>query len=183
MEILLMVISIFTLICFCFLCFTGFHARATIADVSAQGEKLVMTAALSHFFLKHSTNVRFIGTGVPNLESLSWKVHTLNSFQLTLHCGSELGEGELNQLDTSIGQLLMKFPGAFFHTGLWHCPLIVWCLAFGAASAVIMSRLTWSLTLVVAGLGIFIGALAFAWRRRQGRVGYKTQRCLGSLLR
>ena len=171
LEILLMVISVFTSICFCFLCLTGFHGRVAIADVSAQGEKLVMTAALSHFFLKHSAHVKFIGTGVPNLESLSWNVQALNSFQLTLHCGNELGEGELNQLDTSIGQLVMKFPGPFVHTGLWHCPLIVWCLLFGAASGAAMSRLTWSLTLVVAGLGIFVGALAFAWRRRSDRVG------------
>lgn len=67
----------------CFLCLTGFLGNAAIADVSAQGQKVVMTTTLSHFLLKRS-QVTFTGTGNPKLEGQSWTVQALNSFQLTL---------------------------------------------------------------------------------------------------
>lgn len=149
---------------FFFLCLTGFLGKATIADVSAQGQKVVVTTTLSHFLLKRS-QVTFTGTGNPNLEGQSWTVHALNSFQLTLHVEG----GDLDHLDTSMGRFRIKCPGAFLHTGLWRCPLIFWCLLFGAASASAMSQLTWSLSLLMGGLGFFAGSLAFAWRLRQGQ--------------
>jgi len=80
---------------FCFLCLTGFLGNATIADVSAQGQKVVMTTTLSHFLLKRS-QVTFTGTGNPNLEGQSWTVQALNSFQLTL----QVEGSDLDQLDT-----------------------------------------------------------------------------------
>eukprot|EP00438_Fugacium_kawagutii_P022493 Skav229700 [mRNA] locus=scaffold3722:270437:278687:- [translate_table: standard] len=163
MEVLLAVALVFVSICFSFLCLSGFVGQLAIADVSAQGEKLVITTAVYHLLMKRScVEVTFRGTGVPDLENMSWKVQALNSLQLTLH-----GESSM-QLDTSMGHLTIRCPGAFLHTGLWHGPLIVWCLFFGAAAAGIMSRLTLSLNLLVASLGIFAGALAFAWRLRQG---------------
>ena len=44
-----------------------------------------------------------------------------------------------------------------------------WCLLFGAAAAAAMIQLEWSLILLVAGLGILVGGLAFVWRQRQRR--------------
>ena len=148
---------------FCFLCLTGFLGNATIADVSAQGQKVVMTTTLSHFLLKRS-QVTFTGTGNPNLEGQSWTVQALNSFQLTL----QVEGSDLDQLDTSMGRLHIKCPGPFIHTGLWRCPLIFWCLLFGAASACAMSQLTWFLRLLMASFGVFAGSLAFTWRFRWG---------------
>ena len=148
---------------FCFLCLIGFLGNATIADVSAQGRKVVMTTTLSHFLLKRS-QVTFTGTGNPKLEGQSWTVQALNSFQLTL----QVEGSDLDQLDTSMGRLHIKCPGPFIHTGLWRCPLIFWCLLFGAASACAMSQLTWFLRLLMASFGVFTGSLAFACRFRWG---------------
>jgi hypothetical protein len=53
-------------------------------------------------------------------------------------------------------------------TGMWHCPLILWCLFFLAASAGAASKLTWPLTLLLCGLGLCAGSVAFAMRRRWG---------------
>eukprot|EP00438_Fugacium_kawagutii_P022091 Skav219835 [mRNA] locus=scaffold859:85822:89770:+ [translate_table: standard] len=138
----------------------GFHGRIAIADVSTQGQKLVMTANLSHFLLKHSSNVTFKGTEHPSLDNSIWKVQKLNSFQLTLH-GSQL-----NPVDTSKGHLTFRCPWAFIHTGLLRCPLVLWCLLFGAAGAAAITRLTLSSKLVAIALGISAGTLAFAWRCR-----------------
>eukprot|EP00438_Fugacium_kawagutii_P015887 Skav206411 [mRNA] locus=scaffold2210:268178:286203:- [translate_table: standard] len=158
MEILLMALSAVAATCFCFSCLTGFHGRIAIADVSTQGQKLVMTATLSHFLLKQSPKVTFKGTEKPSLDNSTWTVQKLNSFQLTLH-GSQL-----NQVDTSMGHLIFQCPWAFIHTGLLGCPLLLWCLLFGAASAAAMTQLTQSSILVAISLGICAGSLAFAWR-------------------
>eukprot|EP00438_Fugacium_kawagutii_P003168 Skav218948 [mRNA] locus=scaffold678:309386:312100:+ [translate_table: standard] len=119
-----------------------------------------MTANLSHFLLKHSPKVTFKGTENPNLDNSLWEVQKLNSFQLTLH-GSQL-----NQVDTSMGHLIFQCPWAFLHTGLLRCPLLLWCLLFGAASAAAMTQLTQPSKLVAIALGICAGTVAFAWRCR-----------------
>eukprot|EP00438_Fugacium_kawagutii_P006094 Skav213787 [mRNA] locus=scaffold1122:63017:63934:- [translate_table: standard] len=159
-EILLIVLAAVPATCFCLSCLTGFHGRIAIADVSTQGQKLVMTANLSHFLQKHSPRVTFKGTENPSLDNGPWKVQKLNAFQLTLH-GSQL-----NEVDASMGYLIFQCPSAFIHTGLLRCPLILWCLLFGAASGAAMTRLTQSSILVAIALGICAGTLAFAWRCR-----------------
>eukprot|EP00438_Fugacium_kawagutii_P008959 Skav215555 [mRNA] locus=scaffold3091:212800:237229:- [translate_table: standard] len=142
---------------------TSYNAQLyEISDAGARpGEKLVMTANLSHFLLKHSPKVTFKGTENPSLDQLPWTVHKLNSLQLTLR-----GVSQLNQVDTSMGHLIFQFPWAFTHTGLLRCPLIFWCLLFGAASAAATTRLTGSAILLVIVVGICAGFLAFAWRCR-----------------
>lgn len=171
MNVLLAVLFVVTSICACFLCLLGWHGRAAIADLSSQGQKLVITTVIPHLLLKGSCpSVAFTGTGVPKLEGPDgWKVKPLNSLQLTLLCEStEITESI--KVDTSMGQFTMaKFSSAFLHFGLWRCPLGIWCLVFGAASAVTMSQLTRPLTLVASFVSILAGSLAFAWRCRQGQ--------------
>ena len=168
MDVVLAVISTVTSACFCFLCLIGLHGRVAVADLSAQGQKLVITTSISHFLLKQSfAEVTFTGSGVPDLETFSWKVKALNSFQLTLH-----GESSGVPLDTSMGHVHMKFPRVSLVIGLWHCPLIGWCLLFGAASTGTASQLKWSSSLLVVGLGTLAGSLAFFWRRRPAEDGF-----------
>ena len=163
LHLILMVVAALASTIFSFLCLTGFLGRTAVADVSFQGDKVVMTTTLSHLLLKHSCpEVTLLGTGNPNLEKHPWKVQALNSFQLTLH-----GKSEGSLLDTSMGQMAMS-TRAFIHTGLWRCPLILWCLLFAAAAASSMTQFTGFEILVMAGLGVVAGALAFCWRRRQG---------------
>ena len=142
-EVLLIVAAAFASTCFSFLCLSGFLGQVAVADVSAQGEKLVMTTTQSHYLLKHSApEVILTGIGVPHLEGLSWKVRALNSFQLTLH------RCEANQLDTSMGSMVIRSPrafGSFIHRGFWRCPLILWCLLFGAAAASSLQQRPWQL--------------------------------------
>lgn len=151
--------------CFYFLLLTGFSGRIPISDVSAQGQKLVVTTSMAHFLLERACPVvTFTGTGVPDLSSAShtWKVKSLSLYQLTLH-----GESTM-PLDTSTGHLHLKLPQVFLSAGLWRIPLLWWSLLFLAATAATASQLTWSLALVACGLGLCVGSLAFALRRRQG---------------
>ena len=102
------------------------------------------------------------GTEIPDLErSNNFTVKALSMYQLTLQ-----GEQSDNNkpLDTSMGHLHLKFPHAFCSAGLWRCPLIWWYLLFLAATVGAVSQLNWCLELLVCGLGLCTGALAFAWR-------------------
>ena len=120
MDLILAVISAIASSCFCFLCLLGFHGRIALADISAQGEKNVITTVNSHFLMKSwCPQVTFAGTGVPHLDGTSSKVKALSSFQLTLHGKSE------KPLDTSMGHVTVKFPCAYLQIGLWRCPLLV----------------------------------------------------------
>ena len=133
MDLILAVISAIASSCFCFLCLLGFHGRIALADISAQGEKNGITTVNSHFLMKSwCPQVTFAGTGVPHLDGTSSKVKALSSFQLTLHGKSE------KPLDTSMGHVTVKFPRAYLQIGLWRCPLLGWCLLFGAAAAAAM---------------------------------------------
>ena len=167
MNVLLAVLFVVTAICMCFLCLLGWHGRTAIADLSSQGQKLVITTAIPHLLLKGSCpKVTFTSTGVSKLEGPDvWKVKPLNSLQLTLLCEStEITE---SIVDTSMGHFsIAKFPSAFLHFGLWRCPLVIWCLVFGAASAMTMSQLTRPLKLVASFVALLAGSLAFAWRCR-----------------
>ena len=157
-EVVLAVISFFSSVCFGFLCLMGYAGRVPIADVSSQGDKVVMTTALSHHLLKRPCSATFSGTGVPGLDKV-WKVKALSSFQLTL-------QGDVTiPLDTSMGYVRMNSP--FLHTGVWRCPLICWCLLFGVGAAGPALRLTALLALVVCVIGLSLGFLAFLWRRRR----------------
>eukprot|EP00435_Cladocopium_sp_Y103_P063625 s183_g25.t1 len=155
----------------CFLCLLGWRGQVALADVSSQGEKLVITTAISHFLLTGSCpDVTFKDTAVPRLESGAWKVKSLNSIQLTLARAAGVSDPLSSMpVDTSIGHVALKFPSAFLHIGLWRCPLVAWCLLFVTANAAAMSQLTWSLMLVVSAVGIIAGSVAFAWRCRQGQ--------------
>ena len=152
--------------CLCFLLLVGVSGRIPISDVSAQGKKVVVTTSMAHFLRKRACpKVTFAGTGVPDLEASgkSWTIKALTLYQLTLH-----GDESTMPLDTSTGHLYLKFPQTFLSTGMWHCPLIWWCLFFLAASAGAASKLTWPLTLLLCGLGLCAGSVAFAMRRRWG---------------
>ena len=152
--------------CLCFLFLVGVSGRIPISDVSAQGKKVVVTTSMAHFLRKRAClKVTFAGTGVPDLEASgkSWTIKALSLYQLTLH-----GDESTMPLDTSTGHLYLKFPQIFLSTGMWHCPLILWCLFFLAASAGAASKLTWPLTLLLCGLGLCAGSVAFAMRRRWG---------------
>ena len=169
MDLILALISVIAALCFCFVCLLGCHARIALADLSAQGEKFVITTVNSHFLMKSSCpEVTFGGTEVPHLDSSSWKVKALSSYQLIL-----VGESE-KPLDTSMGHFTVKFPRTFLAIGLWRCPLLVWCVVFMAATAAPLIYLGWSLRLLAGGLGLLLGALAFAWRQRlQGTRRFK----------
>eukprot|EP00438_Fugacium_kawagutii_P006455 Skav204519 [mRNA] locus=scaffold3201:315296:320710:+ [translate_table: standard] len=151
---------------FCFLFVTCLSGNLPISDISSQGEKLVITTAMVHYILKRAQPaVSFAGTGVPALDSMVWRVEALSLYQLTLH-----GEAKM-PLDTSTGHLRLAFRHRFLSMGLWRCPAILWCLFFLAAAAGTAVPLTWSLRLVVWGLGVSTGVLAFALRRRRGATG------------
>lgn len=166
MDVVLGLIFLSTCSCFSFLSLTGFSGRIPISDVSAQGQKVVVTTSTAHGLHKWACpKVTFAGTDVPDLESSNdWTIKALSLYQVTLH-----GESPMS-LDTSKGHLYVKFPQVFWSTGLWHCPLLLWCLLFLAASAGLASQLTWSLTLLLCALGLCAGFLAFALRRRWGEV-------------
>ena len=174
MDLILALVSVIASSGFCFLCLLGLHGRVALADISAQGQEFVITTVNSHFLMKSSCpEVAFSDTRVPHLDGSSWKVNALSSYQVTLHGKSEI------PLDTSMGHFTMKFPRTFLQIGLWRCPLLAWCLLFGAGTAATMIQLEWSLRLLVGGLGILLGLLAFVWRQRWGgavsfRVGHPT---------
>ena len=167
MDIVLGLICWMTSACFCFLFLTGCFGRFPISDVSSQGDKVVITTSIAHYFLKRAHPVvSFTGTGVPNLDSTStWKVRALSSYQFTLH-----GEQASIPLDTSKGHIRLNFPHPFLCMGMWRCPLLGWCLFFATATvtAGVAGRLVFSLTALACGFGFCTGLLAFAFRRRQG---------------
>eukprot|EP00435_Cladocopium_sp_Y103_P048474 s470_g14.t1 len=169
-DVFLALISSITSSCFCFLLLLGFWGTFQIADVSAQGSKLVITTSMWHFLLKwkraRPQTVTFVATGVPELEKQehTWTVKALNIGQLVLESSQEIA----TPVDTSMGLVRMKFPHPFLSTGMWHCPLICWCLLFFAATIACVSQLKWSLCLVVGVLGICVGSSHFCLRRRLG---------------
>ena len=94
--------------CFCSLISTGIFNRLPISDVSAQGQKFVVTASMGHFLLKWSRpSVFFSRTAVPILDSPlhTWAVTAMNSYQLTLHADER--DVVTMPLDTSTGYLLL----------------------------------------------------------------------------
>ena len=146
--------------------FSGICCHIPIADISeTQGRKVVVTTSIAHMFLKSkkSREVTLHNTGVRHLEPGPWKVTALSSFQLTLHV-----DQMENPFDTSMGTLCVNFPRACLATGLWHCPIVGWCLMFLCATVAIMSQLTWSLDLLLGGVGFLSGFAAFVFRRRLG---------------
>ena len=158
--------------CFGLLVLTGFRGSVPISDISSQGEKIVITTSIAHYFLKRAHPVvSFAGTGVLDLDKnekkLIWKAKATSLYQLTLHCSDKPDMA----LDTSIGHLHLRFPHVLLSTGMWHCPLILWCLFETTVIAAAASKLTWSLTLVTCTVGLVAGLLALAWRRRRGEAG------------
>eukprot|EP00435_Cladocopium_sp_Y103_P060611 s97_g22.t1 len=163
------IICCITSACVGFLFLTSFFGRLPISDISLQGEKVVITTSIAHYFLKRAHPVvSFVGTGVPDLDknekNLIWKVTAMSLYQLTLHCSDKPDMA----LDTSIGHLHLRFPHVFLSTGMWHCPLILWCLFLATVIAAAASQVTWSLTSVTCTVGLVAGLLGFALRRRQG---------------
>ena len=157
---------------FCFLFCIGFCGEVPIADISETQGRRVVTTTIAHQFIKSKgREVTFHNTRVPDLEKRPWKVSALSSFQLILHVDPEME----NPLDTSMGTLRLKFPRGFLATGFVRCPTICWCFLSLAATVVIMSQLTWSLTALLCGLGILSGIAAFACRWRQGQLGNMMQ--------
>ncbi|CAK8988909.1 Extracellular matrix organizing protein FRAS1 (Fraser syndrome 1 protein) [Durusdinium trenchii] len=168
MEILLALICWVTSSCFCLLCWTGVLGRIPLSDLSAQGQKLVVTTSVAHFLLDWARPVvTFSGTGVPHLDESTgpWTVQALNLYQVSLQ-GSTSSS---TSLDTSTGHLHLKFPQVLLSVGLWRCPLLWWCILFLAAAAGTATQLTWQLTLLVCGLGFGTGSLCMVLRRRQGK--------------
>ena len=166
MHIVFALISWATSACIVLLVLIGCFSRLPIADVSAQGQKVVVTTSMPHYLLKWACPVAiFTSTGVPDLESSSrtWRVKPLSAYQMTLH-----GDDSTMQLETSTGHVQISFPYLFVSAGIWRCPLTLWCLLFFAAAAGTASQLTWSLALVVSGSSLCTGALCFALRRRWG---------------
>ncbi|CAK9015196.1 unnamed protein product, partial [Durusdinium trenchii] len=162
LDVVLALIAWIAAACLCFLCLTGFAYGIPVADVSAQGAKLVVTTSLAHFLLTWARpEVTFSGTGVPDLDSKRFSVKPLSSFQLTLSASE-------SSLDTSMGHLHVKSLRGFLVMGFWRCPLIGWCILFLGVFSASISQISWSLTLVVSSLGMCTGALAFALRRRWG---------------
>lgn len=148
----------------------GSRGSVPISDISSQGEKVVITTTVAHYFLKRAHPVvSFAGTGVPDLDknekNLIWKAKATSLYQLTLHCSDKPDMA----LDTSIGHLHLRFPHMLLSTGMWHCPLILWCLIATTVIAAAASQLTWSLTLVTCTAGLVTGLLNPAWRRRQAK--------------
>ena len=166
MEILLALICWVTSSCFCLLCWTGVLGRIPLSDLSAQGQKLVVTTSVAHFLLDWARPVvTFSGTGVPHLDESTgpWTVQALNLYQVSLQ-GSTSSS---TSLDTSTGHLHLKFPQVLLSVGLWRCPLLWWCILFLAAAAGTATQLTWQLTLLVCGLGFGTGSLCMVLRRRR----------------
>ena len=166
MHIVFALISWATSACLALLFLTGCFSRLPIADVSAQGQKVVLTTSMPHYHLKWACTVAiFTDTGVPDLESSSriWRVKPLSVYQMTLH-----GDDSTMQLETSTGHVHIGFPYFFLSAGVWRCPLTLWCLLFFAAAAGTASQLTWSLAMVVCGSSLCTGAFCFALRRRWG---------------
>ena len=170
MDLVFALIALITSTCLGVLVFTGLLGRIPIADVSARGEKIVVTTSVAHFLLERACPaVALTGTEIPDLErSNNFTVKALSMYQLTLQ--SEQSDNN-KPLDTSMGHLHLKFPHAFCSAGLWRCPLIWWCLLFLAATVGAVSQLNWCLELLACGLGLCTGALAFAWRFRLGGGG------------
>ncbi|CAE7381871.1 SCUBE1 [Symbiodinium necroappetens] len=148
----------------------GAHA---VRDLSAQGQKLVLTSSMMHWVLPWTLpEVRFSGTDVPALDGRRFRLKTLNSFQLMLVDDST----ELLPLDTSIGRIRLKPLRGFLVTGFWRCPLLVWCLLLVAAVLGLASQLRFALLLLVCGSGLGAGAVGFALRQRQDRTSLE-KRC------
>ena len=172
LEVVLVGICWMTSAGFCFLFCIGFCGEVPIADISETQGRRVVTTTIAHQFIKSKgREVTFHNTRVPDLEKRPWKVSALSSFQLILHVDPEME----NPLDTSMGTLRLKFPRGFLATGFFRCPTICWCFLSLAATVVIMSQLTWSLTALLCGLGILSGIAAFACRWRQGQLGNMMQ--------
>ena len=168
-DVFLALISSITSSGLCFLCLLGFWGTFQIADVSAQGSKLVITTSMWHLLLKWKwacPTVTFVATGVPELEKpeRTWTVKALNIGQLMLESSQKIA----TPVDTSMGLVRMKFLHPFLSTGMWHCPLICWCLLFFIATMACMSQLRWSLCLVVWGLGICVGSSHVCLRHSTG---------------
>jgi len=151
---------------FCHLLLTGLFGQLPLADVSKQGQKVLITSSIPHFVLTwQCPEVFFTATGALHLEqppTTQWKVESHSFDQLTLHGDIEM------PLDTSMGHLHFKFPRAFIATGLWHVPLIFWCLA-SASGAAAARQLHWKVALLVAGLSMCAGLLSFFLRRRRSQ--------------
>ena len=214
MEVLFAVLSWIAGTIFCHLLLTGLFGQLPLADVSKQGQKVLITSSIPHFVLTWQSPEVFF-TGALHLDqppTTQWKVESHSFDQLTLR-------GDIQMpLDTSMGHLHFKFPRAFIATGhmaalkslqrvlgfgpsfgmvqlelsihscffckkntyyiflrqrnlleanrgLWHVPLIVWCLA-SASGAAVARQLHWKLALLVAGLSMCAGLLSFFLRRR-----------------
>lgn len=165
MDMVFALILWMTLASLCFLLFTGFSGRIPISDLSAQGEKLLVTTSIAHFLLSRPCNVTFARTGVPDLESSSWtwRVKATSYYHLALE-----GEKSSMPLDTSKGHLHVKFPQLFVSAGFARCPLIGWCVFFLAATVGTALQLTWRFSVVLGALGLCTGSFCFALRRRHG---------------
>lgn len=100
---------------FAILLLTGLFGQLPLADVSKQGQKVLIASSIPHFVLTwQSPEVFFTATGAPHLDqppTTQWKVESHSFDQLTLH-------GDIQMpLDTSMGHLHFKFPRAFIATG------------------------------------------------------------------
>ncbi|CAE7667597.1 scube2 [Symbiodinium sp. CCMP2456] len=173
MDVVLAMISWIAITGLGFLCFSGLFGSIRVEDLSAQGQKLVLTTSMMHWVLHWALpEVRFSGTDVPALEERRFRLKTLNSFQLLLVDDST----DLMPLDTSIGRIRLKPLRGFLVTGFWRCPLLVWCLLLVAAVVGLASQLRWALLLLVCGSGLGAGAVGFALRQRQDRTSLE-KRC------
>jgi len=166
MEVLFAVLSWIAGTIFCHLLLTGLFGQLPLADVSKQGQKVLIASSIPHFVLTwQSPEVFFTATGAPHLDqppTTQWKVESHSFDQLTLH-------GDIQMpLDTSMGHLHFKFPRAFIATGVGHVPLIFWCLA-SASGAAAARQLHWKLALLVAGLSMCAGLLSFFLRCRRSQ--------------
>lgn len=115
MEVLFAVLSWIAGTIFCHLLLTGLFGQLPLADVSKQGQKVLITGSIPHFVLAwQSPEVFFTATGAFHLDqppTTQWKVESHSFDQLTLH-------GDIQMpLDTSMGHLHFKFPRAFIATG------------------------------------------------------------------
>ena len=109
--------------CFTLFCLVGCYSKLPLQDLSLQGDKLVATTSLPHFFLRWdwaSPAVSFTSTGVPDLDSgATWKAKAQSRDELLLSAKSMD-----RPLDTSMGFLRMKFPVAFIVTGFLGLPCL-----------------------------------------------------------
>lgn len=115
MEVLFAVLSWIAGTIFCHLLLTSLFGQLPLADVSKQGQKVLITSSIPHFVLTwQSPEVFFTATGALHLDqppTTQWKVESHSFDQLTLH-------GDIQMpLDTSMGHLHFKFPRAFIATG------------------------------------------------------------------